>query len=330
MRTAPSLFLAVSAALLSFAGAQDKKPGEQKKAVSLRELHKKHRTELMTRPAPPAPPQGVSLELTSYKSPAGQLHAYISPDPGDGKKHPVILWLIGGFSNSISEESWAEAPPANDQSAVQYRKAGVPMMYPSLRGGNNNPGDREGLFGEVDDVIAAGQHAAKLPWVDPSRIYLGGHSTGGTLALLVAGNTGIFRAVISIEPVHSVIAYGQENLPFDVKKRDELILRAPVAFLPEIKSSTLVLGATEGNIEGWRILQKNCQNPKVQFLEIPGSDHFRLLAPFNEMLGKKISADTGKECALTLSSSEIRTAAARMVKEGDKVPAEEAKKNQPK
>ena len=29
------------------------------------------------------------------------------------------------------------------------------MMFPSLRGGNNNPGSKEGFFGEVDDVLAA-------------------------------------------------------------------------------------------------------------------------------------------------------------------------------
>ena len=58
------------------------------------------------------------------------------------------------------------------------------MMFPTLRGGNTNPGAREYLLGEVDDVLAAAEHLARLPYVDPQRIYLGGHSTGGTLALL--------------------------------------------------------------------------------------------------------------------------------------------------
>ena len=35
---------------------------------------------------------------------------------------------------------------------------------------------------------------AAQPYVDPARIYLGGHSTGGTLALLVAECSETFRA----------------------------------------------------------------------------------------------------------------------------------------
>ena len=38
----------------------------------------------------------------------------------------------------------------------------------------------------VEDVAAAILQAAQLPYVDASRIYLGGHSTGATLALLTA------------------------------------------------------------------------------------------------------------------------------------------------
>ena len=75
------------------------------------------------------------------------------------------------------------------------------MMFPSLRGGNDNPGVREGFFGEVDDVLAAAEYLSKQAFVDPQRIYLGGHSTGGTLVLLVAECSGRFRAVFSFGPV---------------------------------------------------------------------------------------------------------------------------------
>lgn len=60
------------------------------------------------------------------------------------------------------------------------------MLFPTLRGGNDNPGQREYFWGEVQDVAAAILQAAQLPYVDPARIYLGGHSTGATLALLTA------------------------------------------------------------------------------------------------------------------------------------------------
>ncbi|HWB04219.1 MAG TPA: prolyl oligopeptidase family serine peptidase [Verrucomicrobiales bacterium] len=313
------LFAVVAVAGTFSLAAQEKKTEKPEKAgakkPSMREIRKTYRTKLLTNPEPVKPPAGM-FDLISYKSPAGSLAAYISPDPKDGKKHPVILWLIGGFSNSISEESWEKYPSSNDQSAAQYRNAGLAMMYPSLRGGNNNPGNREGYFGEVDDVIAAAEHAAKLPWVDPSRIYLGGHSTGGTLALLVAGSTDLFRAVISFEPVHSLALYGQDNLPFDVDDRNELYVRAPILYLPEITSPTFIFGGDEGNIDTFRHMRKNGGAKKnVQFHEIPGADHFCMLKPFNEMLAKKVLADDGKECAIAVNKEELKAATAAMVKE---------------
>jgi hypothetical protein len=89
-----------------------------------------------------------------YPAPGGELAAYLSPDPGDGKKHPAIIWITGGDCNSIGDV-WSLTLAANDQSARQYRNVGIVMMFPSLRGGNDNPGTKEGYYGEVDDVIAA-------------------------------------------------------------------------------------------------------------------------------------------------------------------------------
>jgi hypothetical protein len=120
----------------------------------------------------PQPPPNV-FRLIKYRSPVGDLSAYLSPDPGDGQKHPAIVWITGGDCNSIGE-LWEPAPRQNDQTAAAYRNAGIIMMFPSLRGGNDNPGRREGFLGEVDDVLAAADYLAAQPYVDPARIYLGG------------------------------------------------------------------------------------------------------------------------------------------------------------
>jgi dipeptidyl aminopeptidase/acylaminoacyl peptidase len=85
-------------------------------------------------------------------------------------------------------------------------------MYPSLRGGNNNPKYIEDGYGEMDDVIAAARYLASLPYVDLGRIYLGGHSTGGTLAMLSVESTTLFRAVFAFGPVGSYNAYGADKL----------------------------------------------------------------------------------------------------------------------
>ncbi|MDB6080236.1 MAG: hypothetical protein JWO82_3983 [Akkermansiaceae bacterium] len=260
---------------------------------------------------PEQPPAGV-FDLIHYKGPLGSMAAYLSPDPKDGKKHPLIIWLVGGFGNDIGNISWEDnAPVENDQSASAYRKAGIAMMYPSLRGANGNPGYQECCCGEADDVLAAAAHAAKLPWVDPKRIYLGGHSTGGTLALLTAesADEGQFRAVIAFGPAPSAAAYGQERVPFDIENKNEIAVRSPYLFLPHLTSPTLVIEGYGGNADALALLRKLNHNPRVSFTEATGMSHFSVLHPANAVLAAKIANDTGATCNLSLSDAEIQAAA---------------------
>ena len=58
------------------------------------------------------------------------MSAYVSPyGPEDGKKHPAIIWIVGGFSNSIGSVAWDPAPADDDQSAGAFRQAGILMMF---------------------------------------------------------------------------------------------------------------------------------------------------------------------------------------------------------
>ena len=199
----------------------------------------------------PEPPSSV-FRLVRYDSPAGKLAAYLTPDPGDGRKHPEIVWITGGDCNTIGDV-WSDAPRDNDQTAAAFRRAGVVMMFPSLRGGNNNPGRHEGFLGEVDDVIAALAYTAGLAYVDPQRIYLGGHSTGGTLVMLVAASTDRFRAVFSFGPVEDVRGYPGQFLPFDTANPREIELRSPGRWLHSVRCPLFVFEGTEwtGNLGRW-------------------------------------------------------------------------------
>src|SRR2546427_87511 len=80
-----------------------------------------------------APPASV-LDLVKYDAPPGKLAAYLTPDPKDGKKHPAIIWITGGDCNSIDAGCCKDAGALGGQSASEYRKAGMAMMFPSLRG----------------------------------------------------------------------------------------------------------------------------------------------------------------------------------------------------
>jgi acetyl esterase/lipase len=250
-------------------------------------------------------PAKVFLTI-KYPAASGQLAAYVTPDPGDGKKHPAILWITGGDCNSISDV-WSPAARENDQTAAAYRKAGIVMMFPSLRGGNDNPGVKEGFLGEVDDVVAAAKDLQKRPYVDPARVYLGGHSTGGTLALLVSECSPLFRAVFAFGPVANVAGYGRASglVPVDLDNRKEVMVRSPVYWLDCIQSPTWVLEGTDGNIGELRAMNKQCSNAKVRFVEIKGADHFGTLAPINELIARQILHDSGGPCNITLPAEEV-------------------------
>lgn len=256
------------------------------------------------RKAVPAPPNNT-FSLVTYDAPTGKFPAYLTPDPGDGKKHPAILWITGGDCNSIGPV-WVPGSGGGDQTASAYRRAGLVMMFPSLRGGNQNAGQKEGFLGEVDDVKAAGEYLAKLPYVDSKRIYLGGHSTGGTLVLLVAECSDQFRAVFSFGPVHDVSGYPPQFTPFNTRDRAEVEVRSPGLWLETITSPTFVFeGTKDGNLPALEIMAKASKNPKVRFFPVQGADHFTLLSPVNKLLAGKIPADVGPECILTTSEAEV-------------------------
>lgn len=260
-------------------------------------------------PPVPAPPPGI-FNLIRYKSPVGELAAYVTPDPGDGAKHPAIVWITGGDCNSIGE-MWSEKPRSNDQSAAAYRKARIVTMFPSLRGGNDNPGRREGFYGEVDDVIAAAAHLVSLRYVDPDRIYLGGHSTGGTLVILVAETSARFRAVFAFGPVEDVRGYGGRFVYHDPSNPREAELRAPGLWLDSVRSPLFAIEATGGNIDSLRAMQTSNRNPMIRFIEVPGKTHFSVLAPTNEVIASKILADTGATMGITFTDAEINALGGR-------------------
>jgi predicted alpha/beta-hydrolase family hydrolase len=179
------------------------------------------------------------------------------------------------------------------------------MMFPALRGGNDNPGVKEGFLGEVDDVLAAAKFLARQPFVDPGRIYLGGHSTGGTLVLLTAECSARFRAVFSFGPVDDVLGYGPRFNPFVLSDRKESQLRAPVRWLHSIRAPVFVFEGTGGNLGALQTMARGSKNPQVHFFEVKGTNHFGLLAPTNRLIAAKILRDTGPKCNLKFTEEEL-------------------------
>lgn len=236
------------------------------------------------------PPKKL-FSIVEYPSSVGLLQAYLSLPPKGKQRLPAIIWITGGDCNSIGD-IWSKQPADNDQTASSYRQNGIIMMYPSLRGGNLNPGKREGFWGEVDDVIAAFRYLKSVDYIDTNKIYLGGHSTGGTLAILVAEMFGGFAGVISFGPVSNPQAYGRRSryLPYNDFSYKETELRSPIMWLHCISSPTIVVEGADGNSGHIELMRNKNKNVNVRFVTVPGANHFSVLKSSNDVIAKYVAS----------------------------------------
>lgn len=258
---------------------------------------------------PPAPPPGV-FELTRYVAPSGSLRAYVTPDPRDGRRHPAVVWVHGGWGG-LSDLPWQRSPRANDQSASAFRTSGIVLAMPSFRGQNDNPGRMEGFWGEVDDLVAFVDHVAAMPYVDPARVYVAGHSTGGTFALLAAASTDRARAFFGIGAAPGACNHRPENLPFSSADLagPECRLRSWLEHDAAIRRpSFFIEGATEPGAS-WMAsaIEEDRRNARVQVtaVVVPGANHFDVLEPTTRLLVQKILADTGPTCTIAFGPADL-------------------------
>jgi dipeptidyl aminopeptidase/acylaminoacyl peptidase len=119
-------------------------------------------------------------------------------------------------------------------------------MVPMLRGENGNPGDHEMFFGEVVDAIAAGRYAASLPYVDPRNVFVAGHSSGGTEAILAALLPSPFAASTPIGgyvDMEDLLAHIRNDrpVPFDESDVREVRLRSARHFAPSLQCPVFFL-----------------------------------------------------------------------------------------
>lgn len=191
------------------------------------QARQKFRTKLVRRgPAPQnwklEPPPFGAKEM-EYTSGGLRLRAWVSSAPPAGVRRPAVLFLHGGFA--FGADDWQQTQP--------YRDAGFVVMTPTLRGENGLPGSFSMFYDEVDDVLAAAEALARLPYVDANRLYISGHSVGGTLTMLAAMASNRFRAAASFSGSPDQIAWTRGNssiVPFDTSDPREYHLRSPMAF----------------------------------------------------------------------------------------------------
>jgi dienelactone hydrolase len=173
------------------------------------------------------PPPGGVREV-SYASGRLTLKAWYAR-PGSDAPVPAVVFAHGGFA--YGAEDWQMARP--------YLNAGFAVITPMLRGENGMPGEYSMFYGEVDDIVAAGEYMRALPNIDQSRIFLAGHSVGGTLAMLAAQASPIFRASASFSGSPDQITFCEawsEIVPFDSNNPAEYEMRSPLAYAASFKA----------------------------------------------------------------------------------------------
>jgi dienelactone hydrolase len=224
----------------------------------------------------PAPQRGAGLAAPpgavakGYTSGGLQLTAWASPAPPDGQKHPAVLFLHGGFA--LGADDWDQTRP--------YRDAGFVVLEPALRGENGQPGSYSMFFDETDDALAAAGVLAELPYVDANRLYVAGHSAGGTISLLAALTSNRFKAAASFSGSPDQVAWAQgqsELVPFDPGDFREFRIRSPIAYAGSFKCPVrLYHGSSEWFFSGpckHTAKLAKAKGLDVEAVSVPG-DHF--------------------------------------------------------
>ncbi len=171
-------------------------------------------------------PAGVN-EVT-YASGKLRLKGWMSALSHSATKAPAVVFLHGGFS--FSRDDWV--------AAEGFVKAGYVLFMPLMRSENGGPGNFELFGGEVDDALAAGNYLTTIPQIDSKRIYLVGHSVGGSLAILAAQMNSPYKAAAAYSGYAHLpdwIAQYKNIVPFDIRKDDEMKIRDPYRYASSVK-----------------------------------------------------------------------------------------------
>ncbi len=236
------------------------------------------------------PPSNHPFQLVEYKTKLGKMAAYLTRPPSDAEqKLPAIIWITGGHPQGGASPSFVEgAPYKNNQTANMFYERGVITMYPTFRGTYGNPGKREEFYGEVNDVLSALEFLKKQKHIDQKQIYLGGHSTGATLALLAAAASDEFAGVLALGPQDDVKNHGGGGRLFDTNNATEFELRAPISHLSSIKTPTYVIEGEFGASSGLTRMREKSNNSAINFWLINGADHFDIIQSTSDLFADAI------------------------------------------
>lgn len=263
-------------------------------------------------------PSGLDLQAipqvknVKYTSPAGNLSAYVSNHPFPMINRPAVVWVHDGFGG-ITPDDWAKAKPFHDSGCV--------VIVPSFRAENtNNAGKFEMFYGEVDDLISAIGFAGKQPGVDPNRVYVVGHGTGGTLALLAAAtgtrNVRAFFTIGGTPDLEELFSkpgadpFDDAAPPFDPKAPNETRLRSSLPFVGSMHQPIFYFGASAVDSDGcnqatrMETTARQMGKPLRVFI-VPRATRQNFVVPIVNLVRQKIDRDIGPVPIIRIEYPEV-------------------------
>jgi dipeptidyl aminopeptidase/acylaminoacyl peptidase len=216
-------------------------------------------------------PAGV--QQVEYTSGDLKLKGWLSADPSDGKQHPAVVFLHGGWA--FAADDWQDAAP--------FAEAGFVLFMPTLRGENGNPGAYESFYGEVDDAIAAGRYVATLPHVDSGHVFVIGHSVGAVLTCLTSMMPSPYKAAAALDgyvDMENWTRHAPHNIvPYDQADPKETYLRNPMAFVESLQCPLTLYVAADTQKVNEAFAAKAVSLGKFCDLVMVRGDHQAMVAP---------------------------------------------------
>jgi len=275
MKSIPAIFSALIVLLTASLAAQENNAKPSVRSSYLEERARFHTKLIRRGPAPgsqnlPTLPAGI--DTITYASGDLTLRAWLSvPDAARLRPAPALVFFHGGSEQNAFFVEQAQA----------FRDAGFVVLFPMLRGENGNPGVWELLFGEIDDAAAAVRWIAAQPFVDPSRIYIYGHSTGAAVSLFVSlrGDVPVRLGGSSAGLYTADNLKGWTNAPFDVNDERERRMRTPIEFIQTMgRRHVTFVGRDEYPAERVAEFRRLFAGSKLEIREVDG-DHMGSLQP---------------------------------------------------
>ncbi|MEM8559308.1 MAG: prolyl oligopeptidase family serine peptidase, partial [Bacteroidota bacterium] len=186
------------------------------------------------------------------------LDVWVLEPPGRQGQAPLLVQIHGG---PMAMWGPGEATMWHEFQYLAAQGYGIVFTNPRGSGGYGTAFRRANFqdwgVGPTDDVLAAADLAAALPWVDAQRQVVTGGSYAGYLTAWIVSQTDRFRAAVAQRGVYDLDTFfGEGNawrlveshfggFPWDEEASIALALNSPLTFVTDIRTPLLILHASQ-------------------------------------------------------------------------------------